>query len=239
MSRRDTIIIAVLVNAALLMILFATAIRSDSPKEDTQKARSIQLADSAVQKPLEARTSEDILNEFVTSVPTLAESDSENVLTFDETALALAVPVVESVETAPARAPSPVETPKSAPKAKQEEGLVSVTVKKGDFLEKIAKANNTTVAAIMEANHLSSTQLKVGQVLKIPLGEGKKIAQKSSSTHTASNSSEVEYYTVKEGDSPWLIASRNKIKLEDLLRLNNLDEQKAKRLRPGDKLKIR
>jgi LysM repeat protein len=122
-------------------------------------------------------------------------------------------------------------------KPKTEEQFVHVTVKKGDFLEKIAKTNNTTIAAIVKANNLSSTQLKIGQVLKVPLSEREKPHQKP--FPSPSTSREGEYYTVKEGDNPWLIASRNKIQLEELLRLNGLDEQKAKRLRPGDKLKIR
>lgn len=44
------------------------------------------------------------------------------------------------------------------------------TVKSGDTLTKIAKANGTTVKAIQSANNLSTTQIKVGQKLKIPAG---------------------------------------------------------------------
>jgi peptidoglycan endopeptidase LytF len=238
MSRRDTIIIAVLVNAALLMILFATAIRSDHSKENSKKNSHIQLAETSATKPVESSASIDLLNEFVTTMPTLVES-GQNVLSFEETEIAMAAPEIEVTQAPPTLSPVRVEETKPI-KPKTEEHFASVTVKKGDFLEKIAKANNTTVAAIMQANHLSSTQLKVGQVLKIPLGESKKNSSKSvHSSSSSPSSSEGEYYVVKEGDSPWLIASRNKIKLEDLLRLNGLDEQKAKRLRPGDKLKIR
>lgn len=116
---------------------------------------------------------------------------------------------------------------------------MNITVKKGDFLEKIAKANNTTIASIMQANHMSSTQLKIGQVLKVPLLDGNKGDKRASLTELTASQEEGVYYIVKEGDNPWMIASRNKINLEELLRLNGLDEQKAKRLRPGDKLKIR
>lgn len=238
MSRRDTIIIAVLVNAALLMILFATAIRSDRSKEDINRISDTKQADLAAQTPHEVPNSENILNEFVTSMPTLAEGvHEESVLTFEETELASLITQPVEIAAAVPVAVAPVEEVKPV-KAKTEEQTVSVTVKKGDFLEKIAKANNTTVAAIMQANHMSSTQLKVGQVLKVPAGEGKKSGTKSGAS-SGTSSQGAEYYVVKEGDSPWLIASRNKMKLEDLLRLNGLDEQKAKRLRPGDKLKIR
>lgn len=227
MSRRDTIIIAVLVNAALLMILFATAMHSDKPKgENKKEAKLTELAKAAT--PAKSSTPEDILNDFVTSVPTVAEIGSESVYTLDETELVFAPTTTPFAEIPTVSQESRVTKPKI------DEQVVQVTVKKGDYLEKLAKNNNTTVAAIMKANNMATTQLKVGQVLKIPLTDGKK-----PSVPTPSNSSAAEYYVVKEGDNPWLIASRNKINLEELLRINGLDDQKAKRLRPGDKLKIR
>jgi LysM repeat protein len=42
------------------------------------------------------------------------------------------------------------------------------TVKSGDTLTKIAKANGTTVKAIETENNLTTTKIKVGQKLKIP-----------------------------------------------------------------------
>lgn len=237
MSRRDTIIIAVLVNAALLMILFATAMRSDHSKN--KPTENAQLAANKVEEQIplanltEQSSSEDLLNEFISSVPTLAEEGQETVLNLEDSAMAF-VPAPTEVVEASTPSVAAVEEVKIN-KPKMEDQFANVTVKKGDFLEKIAKANHTTVSAIMKANNLSSTQLKIGQVLKVPQSESKKSGQKSSS----SVSSEAEYYIVKEGDNPWLIASRNKINLDELLRINGLDEQKAKRLRPGDKLKIR
>jgi LysM repeat protein len=228
MSRRDTIIIAVLVNAALLMILFATAMRSDVKKEKPM------LDHLAVTPSVPPPASHDILNDYVASIPPLASSTAETLLAFSEEEILFTPPPAEVIE-------KPVIEPMLSeikPKpASGELSIVSVVVKKGDFLEKIAKANNTTVAAIMKANNMSSTQLKVGQILKVP------VKNEPNSTQKTENATELaakeEYYIVKEGDSPWVIASRNKIKLEELLRLNGLDEQKAKRLRPGDKLKIR
>jgi LysM repeat protein len=48
-----------------------------------------------------------------------------------------------------------------------------------------------------------------------------------------------EFYIVQSGDSPWKIAKKCNIKVEDLLRLNNLDEEKARNLKIGQKLRIR
>lgn len=252
MSRRDTIIIAVLVNAALLMILFATAMRTDDSKEDA-KSKNGQPADLALAPGMgtnhAAPLQDALLNEFVTSVPTLAEAGGESLFPFDESEMAMAsVPTGASPAQShaynyttndpfPAAAPSSVAVAPSS--ERQESQFVNVTVKKGDFLEKIAKANNTSVAAIMKTNNLSSTQLKIGQVLKLPLTKGDKKPTAPASSPQSAPTQGGDYYIVKEGDNPWLIASRNKINLQELLRLNGLDDQKAKRLRPGDKLKIR
>jgi peptidoglycan DL-endopeptidase LytF len=234
MSRRDTIIIAVLVNAALLMILFATAIRNDDPTE-TKKSSSVQFA-SAPLHP--APIQDELLNEFVSGASVVAET-GETLFPFEEFEIAIAPqkPIPAYVAQDSSQSTSPL-TIASRPE-KSDGQCVDIIVKKGDFLEKIAKANNTTVAAIMKANNLSSTQLKIGQIIKIPLTKGDHSIIPSQSSPQIIPTTTGEYYVVKEGDNPWLIASRNKINLEELLRINGLDDQKAKRLRPGDKLKIR
>ena len=48
-------------------------------------------------------------------------------------------------------------------------GSETYTVKSGDTLTKIAKAHGTTVKAIQKANHLTTTAIKVGKKLKIPV----------------------------------------------------------------------
>ena len=213
MSRRDTIIIAVLVNAGLLMVLFATATRSSDGKKE-KCVTTTQLAKSLPAKPVEGQTTsieDDLLDHFLE-----APFDNHR----EEIALQELPP------------PEPViEVPKPAA-SRDDDNFVNVTVKKGDFLEKIAKANNTSVTAIMKANALNTTNLKVGQVLKVPVNERRIEA-------VATASAQEEYYVVKDGDNPWLIASKNRVRLEDLLKINGLDEQKARRLRPGDRLKIR
>ncbi len=206
MSRRDTIIVAILVNAGLLMVLFATALKSDDKKEKT----ATQLAKA----PVIEQQEEEILQQYaIPSIPTLGTT---------KVAVKPEAPAVVIEE----KKPAVVQAPKPATHT------VNVTVKKGDFLEKIAKANNTTVSALMKENKMDSTQLKVGQVLRVPVSE-------KSATIAKQIGNEGEYYVVKDGDSPWLIATKNHVSLDDLLRINDLDEQKARRLRPGDRLRIR
>ncbi len=86
------------------------------------------------------------------------------------------------------------------------------TVKKGDSLWSIANANNTTVNELKSANNLSSNNLSIGQRLIIP---------------SKNNTVDKITYTVKKGDSLWLIANRynttvDKIKSENNLKSNTL-----------------
>ena len=226
MSRKDTIIIAVLINAGLLIVLFATALKpSDSKEEEfvTPPAPVAAVSEVPMGGQLQAPQDEvdQVLRQFSqpqTSALTPPSSSFAEDLN--------APPSLPSIET-----PMPVVAPVLAPSVQEQ--LVEVKVKKGDVLEKIARQNRTTVAEIMKVNHLATTNLKIGQVLRIP----SKSAAASSTASTPDG--EAKYYTVKNGDNPWTIAVKNHMKLEELLKLNNLDSEKARRLKPGDQLRIR
>lgn len=83
-------------------------------------------------------------------------------------------------------------------------------VKKGDSLWSIASKNNTTVDNIKKLNNLSSNNLSVGQVLKL--------------SYNAENEDikESNIYTVKKGDSLWLIANKYGTTVDELKNANNL-----------------
>ena len=83
-------------------------------------------------------------------------------------------------------------------------------VKKGDSLWNIASKNNTTVDNIKKLNNLSSNNLSVGQVLKL--------------SYDAKNEDikESNIYTVKKGDSLWLIANKYGTTVDELKSANNL-----------------
>ena len=71
--------------------------------------------------------------------------------------------------------PSPT-TPLATQAVASEEGTHDVkhssyVVKAGDSLVRIAKQHGTTVGAIKAANNLKTTQIKVGQKLKLPSGK--------------------------------------------------------------------
>lgn len=229
MNRRDTIIIAVLLNAGLLIVLFATSLKSD-----TAPPEAIPIAVQAEPAPAT------IISAPVTPVDTQPLPSAAS--------MAAAAPVssiADEVEqaarqyTPPAVAAEPftsditaITPPAALPKP--EPSYKEVKVKKGDALEKIARHHHVSVEELMKANQLTSTRLKIGQTLKIP-SKHTEVVEAASASAT---SSEVKYYTVKPGDNPWTIAVKNHMKVEDLLKLNNMNEQQAKRLKVGDKLRI-
>lgn len=189
MRKKETLIVAVLVNAGLLMILFATATKST--KSGPKKELAVEKIEKKVSPAVESLAMQEIeLDDLLLQEEVLEEE------------------IVQS-----------------------EELDFNVVVKSGDTLEKIAKANSTSVQAIVDCNQLKSTQLNAGQILKMPV-DSVQMAQELKVIQE-------EFYVVKEGDNPWLIATKNKVKLSELLRLNQLDDRSAKRLRPGDRLRIR
>ena len=98
--------------------------------------------------------------------------------------------------------------------------IKTYTVKKGDSLYQIAKQYNTTVSNLMTINNLKSSDLSIGQKLKVPV----------SSTTTSQN-----IYTVKSGDTLYSIARANNTTVSDLIAKNNLS---TSTLSVGQKLLI-
>ncbi|SYX09324.1 D-gamma-glutamyl-meso-diaminopimelic acid endopeptidase CwlS precursor,membrane-bound lytic murein transglycosylase D,stage VI sporulation protein D,LysM domain [Chlamydia poikilotherma] len=238
MNRRDTIIIATLVNAVLVLVLFTTAKYADKKNTDVllpplpaklvEVVPSMEKAQEKVEKPIvetvpQRVSKEELAAQFAENKPVVVKAPPAN----NVPQTPPSVPITNPISHEPK-----VQVVKEAPK---KEAYATVIVKKGDFLERIAKANHTTVAVLMQINDLSSTQLKIGQVLKVPISDKQEETKKSQ----VKISTAEDFYTVQEGDSPWTIALRNHIRLEDLLRMNDLDEHKARRLRPGDQLRIR
>lgn len=212
MSRKDTIIIAVLVNAGLLIILFASALKP--PMHDTcyQPVEPLKTI-------VEVSPKKEVIVQKGDAVDHALEQFAKQRLNNIEQPIVIQNPIIEESKLSQI---SILEN-----NVEKLAGSTEVTIKKGDMLEKIARQYHTTVHEIMRLNGLQTSHLRIGQVLKIPL------------SNDVSPVLETAYYIVKDGDNPSTIAKKNSIKLENLLKLNEMSEEKARKLRPGDKLRIR
>ena len=98
------------------------------------------------------------------------------------------------------------------------------TVRKGDSLWLIANRYKTTTKAIKSLNQLTSSTLQIGQVLLISPGL------------TTADVSYTKNYSVKNGDSPYLIAKMHQMNLYEFLRVNNLTPRST--IYPGQVVQV-
>jgi len=121
---------------------------------------------------------------------------------------------------------------------------VRYTVEAGDNLLLVAKQHNTTVNVLQNVNKISSTMIRVGQELMIPVA-GNKIESYTLSSHQrllakqsrAPNRNRIKInYTVNSGDSLWLISNKYDTDSKTLARWNNMGL--ADPLMPGKKLVV-
>lgn len=143
------------------------------------------------------------------------------------------------VEEAPAK-PVQVEELAKKPAPAEPETTVYV-VQSGDYLAKISKRFNVTIASIKSLNNLKGDVIRVGQKLKIPgkvdvgtPAPAPAPAKKSSSSFTPYTGATKEY-VVKSGDTLGAVAYGNGINIRQLKELNGL---KNDNLRVGQKLKV-
>ena len=150
-------------------------------------------------------------------------------------------------------------------KVKRYANMIEHTVRRGESLGSIARRYGSSSQSIMELNHISSAKkLKVGMEISIPVGDSKQVllgkkskkskaspvaaaaatptspaptapaspAAPAAAPAVASNAS----YKVKSGDNLWKIAKQLKVKHEDLLKANGLDDESM--IKPGQVLKL-
>ena len=192
-----------------------------------------------------------------------AENTAEKVIV-EETAFTTTEPVVE--ETLPAvQEPAPktskypkfvgVKTspavssykPSTAASSKAVAGKDVYVVQKNDTLSQIAQRHGVKTADLAAVNGISTNSIiRVGQKLKMPVGSKKVQNVKSSSSKAASSAkttktTKAEYpadgvYTVKSGDSLWLIARRFDTTVAKICEANNISADT--RLQIGQKIKL-
>lgn len=248
MSRRDTIIIAVLINISLLVFLFMLAINTD--EEDTpvgSPSETSQVVVEAVVPPSPENFTKETIA-IATAANANAADEVDNFLKDLSSTQASSQPIEMDEEGyVELEKEPPVAVKPASSEEKEEARFVEVTVKRGDALEKIARNNGTTVEAIKKANNITSTKLSIGQVLRVPVGSKKnstvastaKPANAPAAKEKDKKGTEPQYYTLKSGDSPWKIAKQFQVNFEDLLKMNDISEEKARNLKVGDKIRVR
>lgn len=255
MNRRDLIIVAVLLNAVLLAIFFVMAThtdddklknspdvtsdlvnRSSSPQPLQESLQASQKNSIAVNQPVARDEIDFVLKDYAVPSQTILPDEE----TFDE---------LERESFAQISPSFGVSITEQEPEKNQ--NIIEITIKRGDSLEKIARANATTIDKIKKANHLTSDRLIIGKVLRIPVSEeGKNSKSQKTLTHPVNSKSspeatqistatDLEYYIMKSGDNPWKIAKMYRVEFDELLKLNHLDEEKARNLKVGDKIRVR
>lgn len=105
------------------------------------------------------------------------------------------------------------------------------TVKSGDTLSEISTKHTVKVAAIKQLNQLTSSNIRIGQTLVLPLTSH--IVDLSDFTRYGTKR---RYHVVKNGDNLWDISRKYKVKLQDLVRWNKLSGNSL--LQPKQRLKV-
>lgn len=91
-------------------------------------------------------------------------------------------------------------------------------VEPGNTLYSIAKLNGTTPESIVSLNNLKSNAISAGQRLKV-----RKTPSSGKGTSAKGNTLSSPQYVVKEGDTMYTVAKKFGLTLDELLKLNNLD----------------
>jgi peptidoglycan endopeptidase LytF len=243
MTRRDTIISAALVNTGLLVILFVCALGIDKPNPASNNQSTIVPSLQTVAETVAAKSQNENLK------PSLPLHD---ISTNNSNEIFSLVPFTSSKD----------EVIFTVQKGDRLENLAK------DFyttVEKIVELNqlSTTQLTIGQKLIIPTSAEKLGStpkslpgskeidvisknLKKTPVNQikalPKVLAPKNSSTTNRTikiNDESKQYHYVQRGESPWVIAKKYNLSVEDLLKMNHLDEITARRLREGDRLKVR
>ena len=223
MNQKNAIVLSVAINSLLLVFLLVIGLVSEEKEEKV-------LIDTLAKK------------EMIT--PTLFE-DTPPAPEKQVAAVEKKVPILE--KSFQHKLPEIAKKPTVEKKEPAAEPVIeghTITVKKGDSLDMLSKEHGVSIEKIMKDNQLVSSFLRIGQTLQIiPEKKQTVIAKKTPEKKVEPSPKEVKqeekYYIVKYADNPWTIAMKHGIKVNDLLKLNGLDEKKAKKIKPGDRLRIR
>lgn len=148
-------------------------------------------------------------------------------------------------------AKTPVAAPRRVVHNSSYQDYINYTVQRGDYLSKIARIYECSVAELQEWNGLNGTLLRVNQKLKVYVNPPAYSTQASYKLSPATKSPAIYapavsrqsstggfvYYKIQKGDTLWSIATRYPgISANDLKVANNISD--PTRIQPGQEIKI-
>lgn len=155
-------------------------------------------------------------------------------ISFLEKSLLKNPPVVAKKTAAPKKVAKLVKKKIKKVKPVKKSGKKLYRVKKGDTLSEIAKKYDTTIAQIKSDNKLSSSYIKLNQMLK--LSPGKKLYKVTvSKASMKSEAKKIVKYKVRKGECLSIIARRFKTNIKSIVAVNKLS---STIVRAGQKLNI-
>ena len=112
------------------------------------------------------------------------------------------------------------------------------TIKRGDNLWNIGRHYGISVRQLTEWNGIYKTSiLRPGQKLTVWVKDEARNPERQKLIKTAAKKTANDLYTVRRGDSLWLIARKFNIRVQDLLAWNNLTQ--GRHLQPGQNLIVK
>ena len=109
---------------------------------------------------------------------------------------------------------------------KERMAWLTVVVGAGDTVSDIAYSHGLNATTLRQLNQLDSDLLQIGQTLRVPV----------SKALTTSDNVDLPTYTVRRGDSLWLIAKRQGTTVTKLVKLNKIGPRDL--LRIGQRIKL-
>lgn len=103
----------------------------------------------------------------------------------------------------------------------------------GDTWESVAKEYACNVNDLKKANPKAGNPLNINTNLVIPSAVGAEIVDETAEAGSAGNT-----YTIQKGDTLSRIARKNKIALPKLMKVNNFTDADARRIKPGQVIKL-
>ncbi len=210
-TRRDTIVIAALCNVLILVAVIAIANRTQHQKEEvvSHKIQAIEPLQH-IEERVSSKKNDPVLS--FSSTQNKVESEPPSYL-FDEIDQLLEEYGTLKEEPTFSREPS----------KKSVSNEASVPVNKNTILKEKKSASIKNTPSKSSPSNTASPKPSIVPDTK----------QQKKTTPVP-----LRTYTVQQGDNPWTIAKKCKISVDTLLRLNHLDEVKAKNLKIGQILII-